>query len=73
MLQFAANIILARLLRAAWIGVFAVAMAVIGVFQVLREFGIDRSLIQESELTEVKLRTVSALAIIVAREPLAAF
>lgn len=63
--EFASNVILARLLVPQEIGVFAVAMTVTTVFHALRDFGVGRYLIQESNVTEEKVRTVFATTIII--------
>lgn len=63
-LSFGSNIILSRLLLPAEIGVFSVAVAIITILQVLREFGIGRYLIQERDLTDDKIRTVFGVALL---------
>jgi O-antigen/teichoic acid export membrane protein len=62
-LKFLANVILARLLLPGEIGVFAVAFALVLILNSLRDFGVNRYLIKEVELTEEKLATVYTLAI----------
>ncbi len=50
MLALASNMVLARLLTPHEIGLYSVTLAVIGVAQVLRDFGIGNYLIQEKDL-----------------------
>lgn len=65
-LNLASFIILARLLTPAEIGLYSVAAAVIGLAQVLRDFGISSYLIQEQELTEDRIRTSFTITFILA-------
>ncbi|MDN3920461.1 lipopolysaccharide biosynthesis protein [Roseateles violae] len=58
------NVILARLLSPAQVGVFSVSLAVIGVAQVLRDFGVVSFVIQEKELQEDSLRTAYGLSLL---------
>lgn len=51
------NILLARLLTPEEIGLYSVSLAVIGIAQVLRDFGVGNFLIQEKNLTEAHIRT----------------
>jgi O-antigen/teichoic acid export membrane protein len=62
-LALASNMILARLLTPHEIGQYSVTLAVIGVAQVLRDFGIGNYLIQEKELTDQHLGTAFALSL----------
>lgn len=58
------NVLLARLLTPAQVGVFSVSLSVIGVAQVLRDFGVVNYLIQEKELQQDSLRTAYGLSLI---------
>ncbi|MHA3980927.1 oligosaccharide flippase family protein [Halovulum sp. GXIMD14794] len=82
-IQFFSAIVIARLLPPSELGVAAVALAAIAVLEALREFGVQRYVIKEPDLTEDKIRTVFgvallvswtlALAIFLGREPIADF
>lgn len=56
-LSLASNILLARLLTPEEIGLYSVAIALIGIAQVLREFGIGNYLIQVKTLTDDHIKT----------------
>lgn len=56
-LGLASNILLARLLTPEEIGLYSVSIALIGIAQVLREFGIGNFLIQVKTLTDDHVRT----------------
>ena len=58
------NVLLARLLTPQQIGIFSVSLAIIGVAQVLRDFGISSYLIQERELSDVRLRTAFGASLV---------
>ena len=58
------SVLLARLLTPYEIGIFSVTAALIGMVQVIREFGVGNFLIQERELTAAKLETAFGLSII---------
>lgn len=64
LLALGSNMLLARLLTPSEIGLYSVSLAVIGVAQVLREFGLGNYLIQEKELTDDHLRTVFGLSLL---------
>jgi O-antigen/teichoic acid export membrane protein len=64
-LQFASNIVLARLLLPSEIGVFSVTVAVTAILHALRDFGVSRYLIKEANLTDDKVRTVFGVAILI--------
>lgn len=64
LLALASNMLLARLLTPHEIGVYSVSLAVIGIAQVLREFGIGNYLIQEKELTDDHLRTAFGMSLL---------
>lgn len=66
MLQFLASIIIARLLTPAEIGVFSVAMVLIGLAHRLRDFGAASYVIQEKELTPDKIRAAFSMTLITA-------
>jgi len=63
-IALSSNVILARLLSPAQVGVFSVSLAVIGVAQVLRDFGVVSFLIQERELQEDTVRTAFGLSLL---------
>lgn len=63
-IQFAANIVIARLLTPGEIGVYSVCVALMGFIYVLREFGIANYLIQERDLNDEKVRTAFGLMIL---------
>lgn len=56
-IQLASAMILARLLTPEEIGIYAVSLAIIGIAQVLRDFGIGSFLIQERELKDSHIST----------------
>jgi O-antigen/teichoic acid export membrane protein len=58
--------VLARLLTPAEVGVYAVAAVLVGLAQVLRDFGVGTYVIQEKELTAEKLRAALSTSILVA-------
>jgi O-antigen/teichoic acid export membrane protein len=58
LLSLAGGMFLSRLLTPAQAGVYAVAAVLLGVAQVLRDFGAGQYLVQERELTQAKLRAV---------------
>ena len=66
MLQFAASIIIARLLTPAEIGIFSVAMVLIGLAHRLRDFGAASYVIQEKELTPDKIRAAFSMTLMTA-------
>ena len=63
--QFLTTIVASRILTPEQVGVFAVAMAIVLLFQDLREFGIVPFLIQEREVNADKIGAAFALAIII--------
>ena len=65
-LQFAASVIIARLLSPAEIGIFSVAMVLIGFAQRFRDFGVANYIIQERELSREKIRAAFAMTLITA-------
>lgn len=64
-LQLLSFVIIARLLTPEEIGLYSVAIAVIGIAQILRDFGIGSYLIQERELTDERIRTAFTVTLIV--------
>ncbi|NDP41119.1 MAG: lipopolysaccharide biosynthesis protein [Aromatoleum sp.] len=64
LIQFVASLIVARLLTPAEFGTFSVAMVLVAVAQVLRDFGVADYIAQERDLTVDKIRTASALAMV---------
>ncbi|RVU49831.1 oligosaccharide flippase family protein [Rubrivivax rivuli] len=57
------NMLLARLLTPQAIGIYSVSLAVLGIAQVLRDFGIVGFLIQEKKLTDAHLQTAFGLSL----------
>ncbi|MEQ8264469.1 oligosaccharide flippase family protein [Pseudohaliea sp.] len=55
-IQFAATVVIARLLTPAEIGIFSVGAALIGLAHLLRDFGSGQYIVQEEELTEDRIR-----------------
>jgi lipopolysaccharide exporter len=66
LLQLASFIVLARLLTPEDIGLYSVASAVIGLAQVVRDFGVGSYLIQEKELTPERVRTAFTITLLIA-------
>lgn len=64
--QFAATIVLARLLTPTEIGTFSVAAVFVAIAHILRNFGVGQYLIQEKELTPDRIRAALFVAISVA-------
>lgn len=64
-LALASNVILARLLTPEEVGIYSVSLAVIGIAQVMRDFGIGNFLIQERELSEAHVRTAFGLSLLI--------
>jgi len=58
------NILIARLLTPEQIGLYSVSLAVIGIAQVLRDFGIGNFLIQEKNLNEAHIRTAFGFSLL---------
>ncbi|WP_306476400.1 lipopolysaccharide biosynthesis protein [Methyloversatilis sp.] len=65
-IQFVASVIIARLLSPTELGIYSVGAAVIMIAHTFRDFGTSAYVIQESELTEDRLRTAFTLTIMVA-------
>lgn len=65
LLALAGNIILARMLTPEQIGIYSVSLAVIGIAQVLRDFGIGNFLIQAKNLTLDHIRTAYGISLII--------
>lgn len=59
------NILIARLLTPKEIGIYSVSLAVIGIAQVLRDFGIGNFLIQEKNLSDAHIRTAFSLSLLI--------
>lgn len=55
-IEFASAVVVARLLTPADVGVYAVAAAIAGLGQLLRNFGVGQYIVQEAELTRDRLR-----------------
>jgi O-antigen/teichoic acid export membrane protein len=65
-IQFAASIILARLLSPSEIGIFSVAATLIALAQAVRDFGVGQYIIQEKELNNERIRSAFTVSLIVA-------
>lgn len=63
-LSLASNILIARLLSPEEIGLYSVSLAVIGIAQVLRDFGVGGYLIQEKNLTQEHIRTAFGVSLL---------
>jgi O-antigen/teichoic acid export membrane protein len=66
LLNTAGAMVLARLLTPSEVGVYAVGAVLVGLAQVLRDFGVGPYVIQEKELTDEKLRAALGTSLIVA-------
>jgi lipopolysaccharide exporter len=64
-IALASNIVVARLLTPEQIGVYSVSLAVIGIAQVLRDFGLGNFLIQQQNLTDAHIRTAFGLSLLI--------
>jgi O-antigen/teichoic acid export membrane protein len=64
-IQLAGSMLLARLLTPEEIGIYSVSIAVIGIAQVLRDFGIGPFLIQEKNLSESHIRTAFGFSLLI--------
>lgn len=51
-LQFASSVVLARLLTPREMGVFAVALAIVGALSIVQAFGLQSMIVREPDLTE---------------------
>lgn len=65
-LQFVATIIVSRLLTPAEIGIFSVAMVLLGFAHTLRDFGAASYIIQEKELTPDRIRAAFTMTLVTA-------
>lgn len=63
-LALLSSILLARLLTPTEIGIYSVTAALVGIAQVIREFGVGTYLIQESDLSQAKLDTALGISCI---------
>ncbi|MDY0747252.1 lipopolysaccharide biosynthesis protein [Paucibacter sp. R3-3] len=61
----ASNLLIARLLTPAEIGVYSVTLAVMSIAQVLRDFGVASYLIQEKELNDDHIRTALGVTLLI--------
>lgn len=59
------NILVARLLTPEEIGIYSVSLAVIGIAQVLRDFGVGNFLIQEKDLHDNHIRTAFGFSLLI--------
>ena len=63
LISIVSTMILARLLSPAEIGIFSVSVAVIGIAQMLRDFGVTQYLIVEEDLTRDRIRAAFGVTI----------
>lgn len=63
-ISLTSNILIARLLSPQDIGLYSVSLAVIGIAQVLRDFGVGSYLIQEKNLTEAHVRSAFGVSLL---------
>lgn len=64
LISFVGIMLISRLLAPAEIGIYSVALAVTGIAQMLRDFGVGSYLIQERELTRERIQTALTVTII---------
>ena len=64
-ISLASNLLIARLLTPAEIGVYSVTLAVMSIGQALRDFGVASYLIQEKELTDDHVRTALGVTLVI--------
>lgn len=64
-IALAGSMVLARLLTPEEIGLYSVSLAVIGIAQVMREFGVGNFLIQRKELHEDDVRTTYGVSLLI--------
>lgn len=64
-INLASNLLIARLLTPAEIGVYSVTLAVISIAQVLRDFGVASYLVQEKDLNDDHIRTALGVTLII--------
>jgi O-antigen/teichoic acid export membrane protein len=63
-ISLGSNMMIARLLTPEVIGIYAVSLAIIGIAQVLRDFGVASYLIQEKELNDSHIRTAFGILLV---------
>ncbi|MEO7497680.1 MAG: oligosaccharide flippase family protein, partial [Massilia sp.] len=66
LISLGASMVISRLLTPAETGVYSVGAVLLGMAQVLRDFGVGQYVVQERELTEAKLRAVLATSFLFA-------
>lgn len=66
LIGFVGTMIISRLLTPTEIGIFSVGAVLVGVAQVIRDFGVGQYLIQEKELTTEKIRAAFTLTLLIA-------
>lgn len=64
-IQFLTSVVIARLLTPKEIGIFSVAVVLVGLAHVLRAFGVGTYIIQEKELTPDRLRSAFGVSLII--------
>jgi O-antigen/teichoic acid export membrane protein len=64
-INLASNMAVARILTPTEIGVFSVSFAVIGIAQVLRDFGVGNYLIQQKAIEKVHVQTAFGVALLI--------
>tara|TARA_R110000868_G_scaffold6363_10_gene36151 strand:+ start:2106 stop:3557 length:1452 start_codon:yes stop_codon:yes gene_type:complete len=65
LISIASTMILARLLSPAEIGIFSVSVAVVGIAQMVRDFGVTQYLIVERDLTRDRIRAAFGITIVI--------
>jgi O-antigen/teichoic acid export membrane protein len=65
-INFVSTVILARLLTPEEIGIFAVAVAIVGIAHTFRDFGVSNYIVQEQELTPARIRAAVTVTLIIA-------
>jgi lipopolysaccharide exporter len=63
-ISLGSNMAIARLLTPEVIGIYSVSLAIIGIAQVLRDFGVASYLIQEKELKDSHIRTAFGILLV---------
>lgn len=65
LINFVCSMFLARLLTPAQIGVYSVAYVITGLLRTLREMGLGTYIVQETELTEARMRSAFGVSLVV--------
>src|SRR5665213_3324054 len=64
-LSLISYVVVARLLTPAEIGIYAIATALIGMAQVIRDFGVGSFLIQEKRLTDAHIQSALGVSLLI--------